>query len=139
MAIDILFDPEKSDSIDDIIEYAKGIDLPLDKRLGIDKMKAQIRTEMAVRNSTPAPADIASQKLVKLIIHKTDSDTGSLVVPVSVNGKTWLIKRGVEVTVPAFVVEVLENAVKDVYVQNDMQKPPELRQSPAYPFSTSAA
>lgn len=33
-------------------------------------------------------------------------------VPVSINGKTWLIKRGEEVTVPGPVYEVLMNSMK---------------------------
>lgn len=33
-------------------------------------------------------------------------------VPVSINGKTWLIKRGEEVEVPAEVYEVLMNSTR---------------------------
>lgn len=33
-------------------------------------------------------------------------------VPVSINGKTWLIKRGEEVEVPGMVYEVLMNSQK---------------------------
>ena len=139
MALDSLFNPEKSDNADDLIEFAKTIDLQLDKRWNIDKMKACIRTEQLARSMTPSEADIKSEKMVKITIHKTDSDTGSIDVPVSVNGKTWLIKRGSEVTVPAYVAEVLANAVKDIFVQADMSKPPERRESPAYPFSMTPA
>jgi hypothetical protein len=35
---------------------------------------------------------------------------------VSVNDKKWLIKRGVDVEVPACVAEVLKNEAKQLYV-----------------------
>ena len=45
------------------------------------------------------------EKLVKIRIPKTKEQTDDVFV--SVNSRTWLIQRGVEVEVPACVAEVL--------------------------------
>ena len=42
---------------------------------------------------------------IKLPLSRTEKDD----VPVGVNGRTWLIKRGVEVEVPECVAEVLKH------------------------------
>lgn len=47
-------------------------------------------------------------KMVTIKIDKTRNDRDD--VWVSVNGKSYLIQRGVEVKVPYFVAEVLENS-----------------------------
>ena len=43
---------------------------------------------------------------IKLPLSRTEKDD----VPVGVNGRTWLIKRGVEVEVPECVAEVLQHS-----------------------------
>ena len=48
-------------------------------------------------------------KSVKIKLYK-DNDRYSRDVQVIVNGKVYIIKRGVEVEVPAFVAEAIENA-----------------------------
>lgn len=53
--------------------------------------------------------------MVKIKIHKSEGSTGSDDVPVSVNGRVFIVKRGVEVDVPDFVVEALSNAVRTDY------------------------
>lgn len=75
-------------------------------------------------------------KYVGLMIHKTEGDSESVQVPVSVNGKTWLIRRGENVSVPDYVVEVLRNAVKDVF-HTDNEGQLVHRQVPSYPFSVA--
>ena len=62
-----------------------------------------------------------TEKLVKIRIPRTKGDDSD--VYVSVNARTWLIKRGVEVEVPECVAEVLRNS-------EDMQEE-------AYAFSAS--
>ena len=47
------------------------------------------------------------QKMVKIRIPRTKADQEDVFV--SVNMRTWLIKRGVEVEVPASVAEVLRH------------------------------
>ena len=49
----------------------------------------------------------AKQKMVKIRIPRTKKDEEDVFV--SVNQRTWLIKRGVEVEVPACVAEVLRH------------------------------
>ena len=49
-----------------------------------------------------------------------------------------LIRRGEEVEVPAFVVEVLKNAIKEIYAQDDVTRSIVMREVPAYPFSAAA-
>lgn len=60
-----------------------------------------------VTNVTNATATTTKEKMVKIRIPRergNDSD-----VYVSVNERSWLIKRGVEVEVPACCAEVLRN------------------------------
>lgn len=62
-----------------------------------------------------------TEKLVKIRIPRIKGDESD--VYVSVNARTWLIKRGVEVEVPECVAEVLRNS-------EDMQEE-------AYAYSSS--
>ena len=55
-----------------------------------------------------ATEKVAKEKTVKIILPLTRTEKND--VPVGVNGKTWLIKRGVEVEVPECVAEVLRNS-----------------------------
>lgn len=52
-------------------------------------------------------ADAKGEKLVKIRLPKERRDQEDVFV--SVNERTWLIKRGVEVEVPECVAEVLQN------------------------------
>jgi hypothetical protein len=94
-----------------------------DKTPDLEKMPLDVADEV----------DLSHEVKVRLIIHKSENDPKSKKVPVSVNGKTWLIERGIVVDVPLSVFEVLKNAVKDVYSQDkdDIIK----REVPSYPFS----
>ena len=58
---------------------------------------------MAETKKTEAP----TEKLVKIRIPRTKADQED--VPVWVNERSWLIKRGVEVEVPECVAEVLRH------------------------------
>jgi len=79
--------------------------------------------------------DVAKKDTVRLLIHKTMGDQGQQFVPVGVNGKQWLIKRGEEVEVPRGVAEALKDAVRyEVgYDQADQSTP--IREVQAYPYS----
>jgi hypothetical protein len=136
------FNFETSDDLDALIEYGKKYGVIADKRFSHDKIRDMIRAEKRVIESKPTPLDKESERLMTLQIHKTEGDTGSIDVPVSVNGKTWLIKRGYDVKVPAYVVEVLKNAVKEIYAPvdpSDITKGVERREVPAYPFTAHPA
>lgn len=58
-------------------------------------------------NKNTAPVKAAKEKTVtiRLPLTRTEKDD----VPVGVNGRTWLIKRGEDVEVPACVAEVLQH------------------------------
>lgn len=127
-----MLDFETSDNKEELIEHAKSLGVEANARFSIDSIKTLIR------DAGKAVEPVTADKKVKLLIHKTEGDTGSIDVPVSVNGKTWLIKRGMEVIVPAFLVEILEHAVKDIYVQDEVTKSIVKREVPAYPFSATA-
>ena len=58
--------------------------------------------------NTAATEKTAKVKTVKIKIPKTRENTDD--VYVAVNGKSFLIKRGVSVEVPAYVAEVLEHS-----------------------------
>ena len=127
-----MLDFETTETKEELIEYARSLGIDANARFSIESIKTLIR------DIGKPTAMATTEKKVKLLIHKTEGDTGSIDVPVSVNGKTWLIKRGMEVIVPAFLVEVLENAIKDIYVQDEVTKTIVKREVPAYPFSAMA-
>ena len=48
------------------------------------------------------------EKMVKILLPRDRKNEENFVI-VSVNGRSWKIMRGVEVSVPDYVAEVLEN------------------------------
>lgn len=70
----------------------------------------------------------AAAKKRKIIVQTHDQDKQP--VQVGVNGRMHVIERGKEVVVPASVVEVLRNAVQDIYDPKTMKKSHVM----AYPF-----
>ena len=48
------------------------------------------------------------EKMVKILLPRGRKNEENVVI-VSVNGRSWKIMRGVEVSVPDYVAEVLEN------------------------------
>lgn len=96
----------------------------------------------SVQTVSPAkPAEATSKvKRKRIMIHKTGDKTGADDVILGVNGRMYQIKRGMEVDVPASVVEVLKNAVEDRFEYHADPRLPgggEMvkRQALAYPFS----
>ena len=68
---------------------------------------------MATVNKTP-------EKMVKIRLFK-DGGKYKNPVPVGVNGKQYLVQRGVDVEVPESVAEVLMNSTnQDMHAQNTM-------------------
>lgn len=63
---------------------------------------------MAETKTKKVAEEVAEEKTVKIILPLTRTEKSD--VPVGVNGKTWLIKRGVEVEVPECVAEVIRNS-----------------------------
>ena len=68
--------------------------------------EVKIENEKAVTK----PAREKKEKTVTIRLPLTREEKDG--VPVGVNGRTWLIKRGVDVEVPACVAEVLRNREK---------------------------
>lgn len=72
--------------------------------------------------------DSKTAKKVKIIIPKTKDEKND--VYVCVNGTDFLIKRGVEVSVPDFVVSTLRNSI-----ESRMDEDGNWSEVPCYPFS----
>lgn len=71
-------------------------------------------------------AEEAPQKKYRIIVHNQEGVEATPFVKVQVNGTMYTLPREVEVTVPAEVVEVLNNAVVTRFVQegrNLVEKP----------------
>ncbi len=60
-------------------------------------------------NSANVEAE-AEEDMVSIFLFK-DKDKYNSDLPVSINGTTWLIQRGVNVKVPRFVAEVINNSM----------------------------
>ena len=95
-------------------------------------------TSANIRELTRQALDV--QPKIKVMIPVTESDKDD--VPISINGYTYLVKRGHWVDLPRDVVEVLRNAVYTIYTQKrregegaeGMELIPE--EVPAIPFQT---
>ena len=74
---------------------------------------------MAEVNKTEAPK---KEKLVKVKIPKVKANQEDVFV--SVNERTWIVKRGVEVEVPECVAEVLQHQEEmlDFIMENSAKK-----------------
>ena len=66
------------------------------------------------KNETKIANEVAEEEFVTIILPKDRNSNGSDSEYVSVNDRTWQIKRGVEVKVPACVAEVLANREKQL-------------------------
>lgn len=129
------FDYKTSQDKDALIEYAISLGLDVNARFGIESIIAKIDEHLAKEQAPEAEEEPVKRR--KLTIHKTENDTGSNQVALSVNGKTWLIQRGEEVEVPDFIVEVLRNAIKEVHEYNSKTDETVRREVPSYPFSVT--
>ena len=68
-------------------------------------------------NTTTKAPEGAKEKTVKIRLPLTRTEKDD--VPVGVNGRKWLIKRGVDVEVPECVAEVLRN--KEVMLEKALE------------------
>lgn len=97
----------------------------LDALKDIQAAKAEIEEkekEMAVRAKELSDRELAmeakktsqklknTQKMVQVIIPKSERNPDDKAVPVTINGYTWNIKRGEEVEVPEEVKRILKEA-----------------------------
>lgn len=97
--------------------------LDIDDKMSPDAIRAKISTanynQPTIEVGEPQEAPKAfvagepdTRKRVRIIIPNQDGSGGKDAVPVGVNGKVALIKRGVEVDLPYEYLHVLENAKK---------------------------
>lgn len=75
-----------------------------------------------------APEATAAPKRVKIVIDENETDQQPVFV--GLNGRSYVIKRGEEVSVPPGVVDILTNATMKKYNSKTM----EARMVPRYPF-----
>jgi hypothetical protein len=75
-------------------------------------------------------------KKFRIEIPEVDGDSGSTDVTVGVQGKTYLLKRGVEITVPEFIIGALNDAIETRHreVEINGQRVNQERRVPSYPF-----
>ena len=120
----------------ELFAYAQELGLDLDSRLGVVRIKGEIKQQLVALGIDEPEPEVKSEpeKRVKIIIHKTEGVTGSSDVQVSVNGKVTNIKRGHVVNVLPSVVEVLENAIKTEYTFVGEGEPLEENLVLSYPF-----
>ena len=109
----------------------------------IDDIRAAVREASGEPEVTPVKVAPMKAKTYTINIAKTNDDTGSDDVFVGVNGKGYLLKRGVDIpNVPASVVDVLRNAVETRYSQKRVQGSNAVemvkREVQSYPFSIVA-
>jgi len=126
------FDYQQSDDREAVIDYANSLGISFSPQIGLVKLKERIALEI---NGEDAPPVATEEKRIKILIHKTESDTGVNNVPISVNGRTFLINRGEEVSVPESVIGVLKNAVREIFEYNDETGQMMSKEVQAYPFS----
>lgn len=124
---------------DDLETTANDLGVQFQKNTGDDTLRKRIDEALgnpaqpAAESHPAAPGEGKNEKRYKVIIQTSDQDQQP--VPVFVNGRSYVIKRGEEVTVPASVVEVLNNAVQHVYDPSTMKE----RTVLAYPFQAREA
>lgn len=76
----------------------------------VEKAVAAQTAEKTVGKNVSNAKTVTQEEMVKVTINRERKDQGD--VEVSVNGKVYQIKRGVEVEVPRSVKEVLDNMKK---------------------------
>lgn len=112
-------------------EVAADLDVKFQSNTKDDTLRARIKETLG----EAAPQTVSESKPVKakgrraeIIIATHERDRQP--VPVGVNGKTYLIKRGEKAIVPEAVVKVLNNAVQYQYDPKSMERQEVL----SYPF-----
>jgi len=68
--------------------------------------------------ASTSPASSKKQKKIRVMINQQDGPDGKFDVPIGVNGKVLLIKRGEEVEIPEEYFFVLRDAKVDQLVRN---------------------
>lgn len=105
--------------------YAKEVlGLNLHHSLGEEKMRARISEAIEEQGVDAPKAEVGENiapetKRVLINIAKTSEYDGAEPAFVGYQGKAFTIPRGIDVAVPAPLVEILRNAKKDIITQDD--------------------
>lgn len=99
---------EQIDILENIEKEKKKIE---QERKDIDKRLKEISDKELVAESKKTAKELKStQKMVPIIIPKSELNPHDTIVPVCINGYLWQIKRGEEVMVPEEVKNILREA-----------------------------
>ncbi|WP_043530470.1 hypothetical protein [Litchfieldella xinjiangensis] len=110
---------------------ANDLGVKFQSNIGDDTLRSRIDEALGTPNPTGSATKPANEQPKgsaqqtkpakrKIIVATHDQDKQP--VQVFVNGRSYIIERGKEVVVPVSVVEVLRNAVQDVYDPKTMKK-----------------
>lgn len=106
---------------DELEAVATDLDVKFQSNTGDDTLRSRIKEALGVVTpaasttspSTPSSGVPEKEKRFEIIVSTDSQDKQP--VQVGVNGRTYVIKRGEKVIVPASVIEVLSNAVRVEY------------------------
>jgi len=88
----------------------------------------------AMTTEKPKTEAVGLPKCIKIIVNESDNipPTG---LPVSLNGKAYIIRPGVEVCVPEGVIEILDHAVESVPTVDPLSRRLGVwRERPRFPY-----
>lgn len=115
-------------SLDELKEQARILGVSLKGGMSEDTLRERIQAALD-GDTEDKPKEVAKPKskdVVTIMIAEDENDRQPVFV--GVNGKSYRIKRGMEVEVPASVAEVLKNAKQSSYRNG------EWKTRPTYPF-----
>lgn len=120
----------ESMSLEELKDLADTLGETYASNIGEETLRKKLQAKLGEPVEEPEqviPSAVEGEERIAITIHKSPTDKQP--VPVGVNGKTWLIKRGVKVEVPKSVIEILNNAVCLAW-DSDMEEYSEVRRYP---------
>lgn len=120
-----------------LLDYAEtlGLEVPEDVRGSFAKIQAFVRQATGEEVVAKETASLVEEKPLRKTIIIQPSDTDNQPVFVGLNGKGFAIPRGIEVTVPIGVIDILSSAVKRVPVKDGTNRISGWKDAQMYPFS----
>jgi hypothetical protein len=95
---------------------------------------AVIEVEATPAEVEETKAILTGEKRVTIVIDENDGEEGRSDVFLAVNGKTFLMQRGVNVTVPEYVVHALKNCITTTMRQDPRTDEITYKDVPRFPF-----
>lgn len=120
----------ESMDLDELKEMAKTLDVGHASNIGADKLRTKIQEKLGEPMEEPElshPSVENDEDRITIIVNKSETDKQP--VQVFLNGKSFIMKRGMEVAVPKGVIEILNNAKKLVW-DGDMKEYNEVNRYP---------